>query len=107
MGKQALVCIDMQNDFVLPDAPLLVKGAMECLPHCKCAVDAARRASIPVVWVIREHDSKGVGRFTGPACNSNAVYLKCCVPGTTHMRCCGAAPCQLACLLAETQTVIL
>lgn len=68
MGKQALLCIDMQNDFVLPDAPLRVQCAMECLPHCKHAIAEARRAGIPVVWVIREHDSQGTYSVILKAC---------------------------------------
>lgn len=58
--KQALLVIDMQNDFCLPDAVLCVNGAMGCLPKVIEAVNAARACGIPVVWVIREHDPKGI-----------------------------------------------
>ena len=57
--SQALICIDMQNDFCLPGAPLQVAGAMACLPFCQTAVAAARRAGMPVFWVLREHDEQG------------------------------------------------
>lgn len=58
--KQALICIDMQNDFCLPNAVLCVKGAMGCLPKVVEAVGVARARGIPVVWVIREHDPEGI-----------------------------------------------
>lgn len=64
--KQALLCIDMQNDFCLEGAPLQVMGAMACLPHCQSAVAAARQAGIRVFWVIREHDDQGAA--AGPSC---------------------------------------
>lgn len=58
-SKAALICIDMQNDFCLPTAPLCVKGAMDCLPNVEHAVAHARSNSIPVIWVIREHHPTG------------------------------------------------
>ena len=57
--QQALLCIDMQNDFCLPDAPLRVNDAMKCLPFCQAAVACARERNVPVIWVIREHDGQG------------------------------------------------
>lgn len=59
MKKQVLICIDMQNDFCLPGAPLCVQGAMDCLPQVQKAVAEARRQSIPIIWVIREHHPSG------------------------------------------------
>ena len=61
----ALLCIDMQNDFLLPDSPLCVRGGMACLPKVKEAISFARQKSIPVIWVIREHhpDGNDVERF--------------------------------------------
>ena len=59
MGEQALIVIDVQNDFCLPDAVLCVKGAMRCIPNVVAAVDAARSHGVPVVWVVREHDPSG------------------------------------------------
>lgn len=58
-SKSALICIDMQNDFCLPTAPLCVQGAMECLPNVEKAVAHARSTSIPIIWVIREHHPTG------------------------------------------------
>jgi len=56
---QALVCIDMQNDFCLPGATLCVQGALQCLPKVIEAVGAARERGVKVLWVIREHDRHG------------------------------------------------
>jgi nicotinamidase-related amidase len=58
--RQALLVIDMQNDFLLPDAPLCVANGMKCLPYVQQAVAAARRLGILVVWVIREHEPSGI-----------------------------------------------
>eukprot|EP00983_Pelagomonas_calceolata_P001859 61765-Pelagomonas_calceolata.AAC.3 len=49
----------LQNDFCSPSSPLCVAGAMSCLPRVHKAVEAARSHSIPVFWVIREHDPSG------------------------------------------------
>ena len=56
---QALMCIDMQNDFCLEDAPLRVNGALDCLPYCQDAVAHAREFGVPVIWVVREHHRQG------------------------------------------------
>lgn len=58
----ALVVIDMQNDFCLPESALCVKGALGCLSHVINAVDKARKAKVPVIWVIREHHPSGQSR---------------------------------------------
>jgi nicotinamidase-related amidase len=55
----ALLVVDMQNDFCLPGAVLEVAGAMSCLPKVQEAVDAARRAGVHIIWVIRLHDKDG------------------------------------------------
>ncbi|PNW72282.1 hypothetical protein CHLRE_16g674650v5 [Chlamydomonas reinhardtii] len=63
MAKQAdtaLICIDMQNDFLLTSSPLCVKCGLACLPHVQEAIAAARAKSLPIVWIIREHDPSGV-----------------------------------------------
>lgn len=59
MGKTALLVVDMQNDFCLPDGKLCVGGAMKCLPNVIEAVNIARSHQIPVIWVVREHDVSG------------------------------------------------
>lgn len=38
-----LMHLPMQNDFLLPDSPLCVKGGMGCLPHVKKSVEVGKR----------------------------------------------------------------
>ena len=45
---------------MLKDAPLCVAGGLQCVPLVARAVDAARLAGVPVVWVCREHHPSGV-----------------------------------------------
>ncbi len=56
---EVLICIDMQNDFCDASSPLCVAGAMGCLPKVKEAIEIARAKSLPVIWVIREHEPSG------------------------------------------------
>ena len=58
-NKQALLAIDMQNDFVHPEGALPVAGAPGCVPHVREAVAAARAHQLPVIWVVREHHASG------------------------------------------------
>ncbi|KNA12635.1 hypothetical protein SOVF_124260, partial [Spinacia oleracea] len=48
--KTALFVIDMQKDFVLPGAPLLVDGAAAIVPDVIKAVQVARERGMLVVW---------------------------------------------------------
>lgn len=63
--KTALLVIDMQNDFILPDGPLCVKGGAAIVPAVQHAVSFARAKGALIVWVIREHHMSGrdVERF--------------------------------------------
>jgi hypothetical protein len=56
---KALLVIDMQNDFCLPDAILCVKQGMQCLPKVQEAVSICREKQHYVIWVIRSHDRQG------------------------------------------------
>ncbi len=49
----ALLTIDMQNDFVLPDAPVTTDGAQAMLPGLVELVRSWREAGLPVVHIIR------------------------------------------------------
>lgn len=71
MSKQALIVIDVQNDFCFPESPLGVKGALACLPNVHTAVDAARENGVPVIWVVREHHPSGKDK---PLCENQAFY---------------------------------
>ena len=55
----ALLVIDMQNDFVRPDAVLCVRGAEASLPSIRSACDWFRARGWPVIWVVREHAADG------------------------------------------------
>ncbi|MDY0162073.1 isochorismatase family cysteine hydrolase [Desulfobotulus sp.] len=58
--RLALVIIDMQKDFVLPEAPLRIAGAAGTLPAIRRLLDAFRAEKRPVIHVIREHRTDGV-----------------------------------------------
>ena len=77
----ALVIIDMQNDFVLPEAPLCVKGAQATVPTIRKLLDRARAEGWRVIHVIRQHRRDGsdveIGR--APLFTQGAGI---CVPGT-------------------------
>jgi nicotinamidase/pyrazinamidase len=53
--KQALLIIDMLNDFVLPGAPLEVPNTRKILPALAKRLAAARAAGIPVVYICDAH----------------------------------------------------
>lgn len=93
--KQALLVIDMQNDFVHPKGVLPVKGAMACLPRVQEAVAAARAYSVPVIWVVREHHASG-GWLQGAGRRSRAQCTW--VPGARgrlrRVGSCGYTPAQ-------------
>jgi len=57
--KTALIVIDVQNDFVLPGAPMSVAGAMAVVPNIKKLLEAFRRQSLPVFHLVREHRPDG------------------------------------------------
>ncbi|TWI76768.1 nicotinamidase-related amidase [Desulfobotulus alkaliphilus] len=58
--KYALMIIDMQKDFVLPNAPLCIGGAAETLPRIGELLEAFRVRGLPVIHVIRHHRADGV-----------------------------------------------
>lgn len=68
MTKTALLIIDMQNDFVLKDAPFQVRGAPATLPNIRRVLDACRGAGLPVVHVTRAYraDGSDVEQFRKP-----------------------------------------
>lgn len=58
--NKALFIIDMQNDFVLPQGVLCVKGASATIPGIKKLLEHARAENWTIVHVIREHDKDGI-----------------------------------------------
>ncbi|KAL5729156.1 hypothetical protein ACHQM5_002144 [Ranunculus cassubicifolius] len=57
--RTALLVIDMQKDFIVPNGLLRVNGGEAIVPSVIKAVDVARQRGALVVWVVREHDALG------------------------------------------------
>lgn len=55
----ALLIIDMQNDFVLPGAPLCVRGAAPSVPVIRRLLLQARTQGLPAIHIIRQHNRDG------------------------------------------------
>lgn len=55
----ALLIIDMQNDFVLDNAPLKVQGVKEIIQNILEVIAVCRAVKIPVFHVVRVHRSDG------------------------------------------------
>jgi nicotinamidase-related amidase len=58
MSKEALIIIDMLNDFVLPGAPLEVPKTREAIPAIKNEIEKARAIGSPVIYLCDSHDPK-------------------------------------------------
>jgi nicotinamidase-related amidase len=57
--KHALLIIDMQNDFVLPGAPVCVANAYATIPSISTLLNLFRKKKSPVFHVIREYRADG------------------------------------------------
>jgi nicotinamidase-related amidase len=55
----ALLIIDMQNDFLLPGAPVAAPGGLELVPAMFRLASRARRAGAPVVFTQEAHRPDG------------------------------------------------
>ncbi|HEX8950164.1 MAG TPA: isochorismatase family cysteine hydrolase [Dissulfurispiraceae bacterium] len=68
MAKEALLVIDMLNDFVREEAPLEVPAAREVIPAIQREIAAARREDRPVVYVCDSHtpDDREFTKFGWP-----------------------------------------
>jgi nicotinamidase-related amidase len=58
VGAKALVCIDMQHDFVEPAAPAAVAEATSCVPAIARAAHAVRKHGV-AIWVNRAYAPDG------------------------------------------------
>jgi len=69
MKKEALLVIDMLNDFVLPGAPLEVPDTRRVIKNIQQEVKSARAAGRPVIFVCDAHapDDREFARFGWPA----------------------------------------
>ncbi len=67
--KEALLVIDMLNDFVLEGAPLEVPDTRKIIPIIKDEIDKARAAGKPVIYICDAHapDDKEFKKFGWPA----------------------------------------
>lgn len=68
MKKEALIIIDMLNDFVLEGAPLEVPNTRKVIPVIKKEIEKARIEKNPVIYVCDSHepDDKEFSRFGWP-----------------------------------------
>lgn len=55
-NKEALIVIDMLNDFVLEGAPLEVPSTRTIIPELRREIEKARGENIPVIYVCDSHD---------------------------------------------------
>jgi nicotinamidase-related amidase len=58
MSKEALLVIDMLNDFVLENSPLEVPDTRKVLPAINNEIKRARTEGIPVIYICDAHDKK-------------------------------------------------
>lgn len=54
--KEALLVIDMLNDFVLKGAPLEVPDTRKIIPELKREIEKARKEGTPVIYICDNHD---------------------------------------------------
>ncbi len=59
-AENAILVIDMENDFVLPDSPMKVAGAYATLPAIKKFLDYGRTNDWAVIYIYRIHRPSGV-----------------------------------------------
>jgi nicotinamidase-related amidase len=55
----ALLTIDTQNDFTLPNSPFSITGTFEIVPKMRQVLHAFRTAHKPIIHVIRIYNSDG------------------------------------------------
>jgi nicotinamidase-related amidase len=53
LGRSALLTIDTQCDFTLPDAPACIPGTLEAVPNIQRVVSAYRERRLPIIHVVR------------------------------------------------------
>lgn len=69
MSKEALLIIDMLNDFVRGGAPLEVPDAKKVVPVIKKEIENARKEGKPVIYICDKHepDDREFSKFGWPA----------------------------------------
>jgi len=81
MKNTALIIVDMQNDYVLPDAPQCIDGAMAIIPNLKKVLDFFRESKRPVFHVYREYRADG-SDIEATRLDDFLTGEKYCVPNT-------------------------
>ena len=68
MAKEALLIIDMLNDFVLKGAPLEVPETRKVVPNIKREIEKARVEGNPIIYICDTHalDDREFSRFDWP-----------------------------------------
>ncbi|MEW6162862.1 MAG: isochorismatase family cysteine hydrolase [Nitrospirota bacterium] len=68
MAEEALLIIDMLNDFVLKDAPLEVPETRKVIPNIKREIKKARAEGTPIIYICDTHapDDKEFSKFGWP-----------------------------------------
>jgi len=59
-AESVILVVDMQNDFVLPDAPMCVTGAYDTLGAIEKFLDYGRANKWTVIYVCRTHHPSGI-----------------------------------------------
>jgi nicotinamidase-related amidase len=69
MSKEALIIVDMLNDFVLEGSPLEVPDTRKAVPAIKKEIERAKTKGYPVIYVCDAHDPDDIEfkRFGWPA----------------------------------------
>src|SRR5512144_2429406 len=67
--KEALLVLDLLNDFVLPGAPLEVPDTRKIIPVVKKEIERAHAAGMPVIYICDAHapDDEEFLKFGWPA----------------------------------------
>ncbi len=59
-AENAILVIDMENDFVMPGSPMRVEGAYSTLPAIKRFLDFGRANDWAVIYIYRIHRPSGI-----------------------------------------------
>lgn len=62
IGKPALLVIDMQHDFMDPEAGCYNVGAEHTVAPTAAVIEATRAASLPIIWTKEAHRPNGVDK---------------------------------------------
>ncbi len=79
----ALIVVDMQNDFLLADAPLEVVDGRAILPQVRRVLDFCRESGIRVIYTVHVHraDGSDLGLFRHNAVIASGDALRDDAPG--------------------------